>query len=235
MRMRGNWQYHMQVLTPLHIGSGQALLPFEYVTDKNLEQVVRVDIPRFFRLPGFPVQKYTAQVKQAGFNLQGDFRQAALKCPLYSIKTSGNLPELQNAGYDSQRILEHIREAGKPYVPGSSWALRSMLLRGMVNDHQEKYEADLQREIEQVEAMDPKGKNRKKAFFSNQPEQRLLGDQNRSLLRVVQVSDSSHLDLSALQLGCVKVLSQSQYAYRWKILGGGHSQPVQRGAPTVCY
>lgn len=222
MRMRGNWQYHMQVLTPLHIGSGQALLPFEYVTDKNLEQVVRVDIPRFFRLPGFPVQKYTAQVKQAGFNLQGDFRQAALKCPLYSIKTSGNLPELQNAGYDSQRILEHIREAGKPYVPGSSLkgALRSMLLRGMVNDHQEKYEADLQREIEQVEAMDPKGKNRKKAFFSNQPEQRLLGDQNRSLLRVVQVSDSSHLDLSALQLGCIKVLSQSQYAYCWKILGG---------------
>ena len=62
--MRGNWQYHMQVLTPLHIGSGQALLPFEYVTDKNLEQVVRVDIPRFFRLPGFPVQKYTAQVNR---------------------------------------------------------------------------------------------------------------------------------------------------------------------------
>ena len=142
---------------------------------------------------------------------------------------SGNLEELHNAGYDSQRILEHIREAGKPYVPGSSLkgALRSMLLRGMVNDHQENYEAGLQREIEQ--------KNRNKAFFSNRPEQRLLGNPNYSLLRVLQVSDSSHLDPSALQLGCVKVLSKSQYAYRWKILGGEKNTEDVSEATTVFF
>jgi CRISPR-associated protein Csm5 len=222
MRMRGNWQYHMQVLTPLHIGSGQTLLPIEYVIDKSQDQVIRVDIPRFFRLPGFPIQKYTSQVKQAGFNLQGDFRQAALKCPLYVIKAGGNLAELQSASYESQRILEHIREVGQPYVPGSSLkgALRSMLLRCIVKDHQINYEAGLQNEVEQVEFMDSRGKNRKKTYFSSRSEQRLLGDPNHSLLRVLQVSDSSRLDPSGLQLGCVKVLSQNQYTYRWKILGG---------------
>ena len=46
----------------------------------------------------------------------------------------------------------------------------------------------------------------------------VLGRTNRSLLRALQVSDSSTIEPSQLELGCVKILSLTQEGYAWKDL-----------------
>ncbi|MBO8169046.1 MAG: type III-A CRISPR-associated RAMP protein Csm5 [Thermoanaerobacteraceae bacterium] len=216
--MRGKMRYELEVLTPVHVGSGDRLLPSDYVIDSDSQTVVRVDMESMLRDSRFLVDRFIYAVKQQGFSLHKEFKNFALKHPKYRFTGPGTVAELTRyLGRSAGNILEHIKEGGKPYLPGSSLkgAIRSLLLRYLVSLNPLPYEEAI---ADQLKARREK-KNTKKEFFSTPAEERVLGRTNFSLLRALQVGDSSTIDPSDLELACVKVLSLVRRGFCWKDLG----------------
>lgn len=231
--MKGLYTYKLEALTPVHIGNGQKLLPSDYVIDRAESKVVRVNLPEMFRDRGFPFQRYIGAVKQPGFTLGNDYTRAGLQHPLYHLQAGENLNELVRVGgRPASFILEHIKETGKPYIPGSSikGALRSVLLRHLLGEYAEIYEQGVKTQIQRHYE-----RRQRKEFFSIPAEQRVLGDPNHSLLRILQVSDSSVIEGTKLSLGCVKILSLSRQGYRWKVLGSENNLDSYEDATPIFF
>jgi len=215
--MVGKLAYKIEVLTPVHVGSGQELSPSDYILDHNRQQVVRVNLSEMFKAKGFPINRFINAIKQPGFNLGREYGRVAALYPKYTLDAGENLAELSRwIGRPAGHIHEHIKDGGKPYIPGSSikGALRSVILRYLYGIYGSEYEESVRRQLAKH-----KEKRVRKEFFSSPAEKRILGDPNHSLLRLLQVSDSSVVDASEMSLGCIKVLTLGQRSFRWKVLG----------------
>jgi len=232
----GVMNYQIETLTPLHVGSGQKLLPADYVFDRANRAVVRVDLDALFRDRSFPIARYIEKVKETGFSMEREFHNSGLIYRKYELDAASNFSDLaDHLGQGAADILEQIKEGGRPYLPGSSikGAVRSLLLRTILkHDHEREIYC---RKLE--ETLRPPAGRRipPRNFFSSAAENRLLGQTNYSLLRVLQVGDSSLLASSNLELGCVRILSLTERGgYRWKDLGQGalRASGNQMGTPV---
>jgi CRISPR-associated protein Csm5 len=215
----GKLTYQIEVLTPVHVGNGRQILPPEYVLDSEARKIVRVDLDSLFREKGFPIVRYINAVRQPGFYLGSEFRTASVRHPLYQFKSGGNIHELSRyLRRSAGAFLEHIKDGGKPYLPGSSikGAIRSLILKYLLSSDRSDYEEELNRSIRLRK--EGKKEERQLKTFSTEAENLVLGRTNRSLLRALQVSDSSTIEPSQLELGCVKILSLTQEGYAWKDL-----------------
>lgn len=212
--MPGKLKYRLEVLTPVHIGSGQKLLPADYILDPETQEVIRVDLNALFSDRSFPVGRFIAAIKEPGFSLQRKFYQSGRMYPLYRLAAAETLNELnQHIGRPAGAILEHIKEAGQPYLPGSSLkgALRSLVVRYLIAQNPDPYEKRLRQNLQD--------KRSRKEFFSTSAEEGVVGNPNFSLFKSLQVSDSSTLNPNQLQLGCTRVLSLTRRGFCWKDLG----------------
>lgn len=135
----------MKVLTPVHIGTGQAYSPHEYVFHQGKKSgshyVVRIDMGKFFNsLDENQKKRYIEQVRtDNNFSLNKFFKDESIgnlqDIHRYLIHREKNvLPK------SISKIRECIRTADTPYIPGSSikGAIRTALLWKYFSDNPRK-------------------------------------------------------------------------------------------------
>ncbi len=185
-----NYRLEIEVLTPLHIGSGVTLKQgFDFEVRNNLTYRLNEDVILNDKWPDDPAQQRIF-LNQPLANLlePGDFAAH----PEYFRYTLRGAPALKE-------IRECIRDAhGRPYIPGSSLkgALRTALLRALTG-----------KRTFQRGDFGPSGKASEAKEAAKRLEQEQFGrDPNRDVLRAIHLSDSAPLSTAALTLQRVQMV-----------------------------
>lgn len=185
-----NYRLEIEVLTPLHIGSGVTLKQgFDFEVSNGLTYRLNEDIILADKWPSDPAQQ-RLYLNQPLANLleTGDYRAH----PEYFRYTLRGAPAMKE-------IREAIRDVqGRPYIPGSSLkgALRTALLRGLTS-----------KQVFQRGDFGPSEDPREAKAAASRLEKSLLGrDPNRDVLRAIQMSDSSPVSTAALTLQQVQMV-----------------------------
>lgn len=185
-----NYRLEIEVLTPLHIGSGVTLKQgFDFEVYNGLTYRLNEDIILADKWPEDPDHQRTFLNQPLAKLLETrDYREH----PEYFRYTLRGVPAMRE-------IREAIRDAyGRPYIPGSSLkgALRTALLRGLTD-----------KQTFQRQDFGPGGDPGKAKEAASRLEKSLLGpDPNRDVLRAVHVSDSSPVSTAALTLQRVQMV-----------------------------
>ncbi len=194
------WTVHIELLSPLHIGSGRVLVEgIDWraqggsVCVVDLEALLEVAFERArrrMRQSEKEAARAIAQMRledmvRAGYLREEDFAPGS---PLVRYRLQGKPA--------TDRIAEHVKDVyGRPYLPGSSLkgALRTVLAVGAVGNRPLPLEELVQRRRRREEAARPL-------------ERRLFGpDPNRDLLRALRVSDGDPVGVEHLRLERVSV------------------------------
>jgi CRISPR-associated protein Csm5 len=193
------WIAHIELLSPLHIGTGTDLLEgvdwiqhddYVYVADQNalLEAVFdrageegRSDAAIATAIAGMTLN----DLVEAGYLTKEDFAQDKKKSPLFRYRLRGT-PAMN-------QISEQIKDVyGQPYLPGSSLkgALRTVLAVGGATVQKLRF--------------DRLGRSR--SWAAQPVERELFGrNPNYDLLRALQVSDSGPVSPDQLSLERVNI------------------------------
>lgn len=187
------YRLDIEVLTPLHVGSGTKLLEgFDFARHKG--RIYRLNVDRIL------TDRWPDDERQQDLLLGQP--PAALLTPTdyrpdsdYFVYSLAGEPELRE-------VIEQIRDAqGRAYLPGSSLkgALRTGLLRGLIG----------QKTIIGRSEIGPGGGPREAVRAAKGIEEKWLGnDPNHDILRAVQVADSAPLPGAALKLQRVQMVPQ---------------------------
>jgi len=183
-RLGVNYVLDIEVLTPLHIGSGRKLVQgFDFAVQNAVTYRLNEDAILTDRWPDDPAlqRKFLGQ-PLADLLEPGDY-QAHPEYFRYSLRGEPAMRE----------IVECIRDVhGQPYLPGSSLkgALRTALLRA-ATDKQAFKRSDF----------GPGGGPNEAKQAAQGLEQKVLGrDPNRDILRALIVGDSQPIPMAALRL-----------------------------------
>jgi len=194
-------RYQIEMLTPVHIGSGNTLNRWDYVWIKgwvyviNLDQVLNhpkinpYELQNFMEDPGFSWEDYIKTVRI-------DPSEISYYKAKASQRPTGN-------------IKEHIKVHLKPYIPGSSLkgAIRTAFLWYMFKKFEDKnfLFSKIKEKIEEVKKQ--KDDRRKfyqaKSKFAQVIEKKFFGrSPNYDVFRCIYVGDSDPLE--NLEVGLVK-------------------------------
>lgn len=218
-----NLTYRLEVLTPIHIGSGQKILPSEYILDMRNRKLIRVNMDSFFTSSDFDFEGYLKRISRGQFYLGDYYLEQGVKNPKYELdarSSAGELSAFTNS--PSGSVNEFIKEAGRPYLPGSSLkgSIRSMVIRHLLRSDLGKrgrYESSLDGQLQEFE-------NRRRRiraeFFSTPAEHGMTGSPNKSIFRTILIGDSQPISQSEMNLEYVKVITlNTEGRYNWKRLG----------------
>lgn len=119
----------LQILTPVHIGSGEEISPIEYFIDQN--KFIRLDMDSLFQDEEFKkhIDDFIKE-SSAGNRYIGKIVDSQLlrKHPLYSLDIHQTAQEFLRTHQIS--IKAHIKSAGRVYIPGSS--LKGAILSAII-------------------------------------------------------------------------------------------------------
>ncbi|ODN29663.1 type III-A CRISPR-associated RAMP protein Csm5 [Fervidobacterium thailandense] len=199
------YRYEIEIITPVHIGSGNKIKAFEFGYDKERLYVLNVEkiAEEFPELTDEIVQvlmepdgsnnsnNLFALLKRKGVSNFQKFSKYAIKA--YNFRNYNGLRE----------FFEYIKTAGRPYIPGSS-------IKGCFMKELATFPAMQSRAIGILQSLskiqDPKERSKK----FEQESKRLLvdtfGDPRHSFGKLLRISDSTYLEVEALQLANVKIL-----------------------------
>jgi CRISPR-associated protein Csm5 len=190
------YQLDIEVLTPLHVGSGTKLLEgFDFARHNG--RVYRLDVDRILtdRWPDDAQQQELLMSQPpAALLTSKDFQSA----PAYFIYSLAGEPALRE-------IIECIRDAqGRAYLPGSSLkgALRTSLLRALIEREKaaiDESDVNWRHDDQRVDQAAKVADDRiEKKWLGNGP--------NDDLLRAVQISDTAPVPSAALKLQRVQMV-----------------------------
>ncbi|MCM8760081.1 MAG: type III-A CRISPR-associated RAMP protein Csm5, partial [Candidatus Omnitrophica bacterium] len=117
--------FRIRVLSPVHIGNGNAISPLEYFIENN--SFVRIDMDKLFNDPDFIPQMRTF-IDKAGFerNISKILSQNLYKKhPLYALSVHSSAK-----GSNPIEVREYIKSAGRVFIPGSS--IKGSILSGVM-------------------------------------------------------------------------------------------------------
>lgn len=197
---RSTWE--MEVLTPLHIGSGSVLTSFDYVYDERQKVLRVIDLEKLLAQPRVDPNDLARHYERRGFQVGQYLRDRGiapesveryrLPCP----RDPGNGP-----------VRAFVKTAlGKPYLPGSSLKglLRTAVLWRLLHHEREAFEkalSYLERAVRGDRSLPRSAQNRQwTGLYIERLAQALGPDPNRDLMRAVQIEDSAELPWEALEV-----------------------------------
>ena len=209
-------RYELEVISPVHVGSGRTISPIEYVVEDNF---YRVDMDMLFEDDRFDAEGFIEDAKGGAFYLGRFAPELAMEHVRYSLDISNSVKNnlCKSVYHPSGEIREFIKTKDLPYIPGSSMkgALRTAMLWKALKDPQIFQEAkDIIREQGKVNPKNA-GEGIEKLVFGRNP--------NYDLLRALQVSDSQITTMNNLELSKVVILSDTREGYGWKTFRGRRS------------
>ena len=191
-------KYYLQILTPVHIGSGETLNQIDgcYANGRWYP----IDLERVLAHPSTDLNALTSEMSRRDFRWQRYLSQRNVEPAEFSIYS---LPCPQSP--ETVEIREAIKTIdNRPYIPGSTLkgALRTALLGEILSVNDAVYEKS-QDHIDTLIDQGPRG-NPRREQPARQIEQLAFGkDPNHDLLRALQVSDTQPLQSDALEIGLV--------------------------------
>ncbi|AEH23201.1 CRISPR-associated RAMP protein, Csm5 family [Thermodesulfobacterium geofontis OPF15] len=232
-------------LSPLHIGDGEELIPFEYIEEDNKVKIYPFDyfIDKLYEtykepkdlLPKLIELKETAKngLKE---NLKDYFKKVKISIsPKYEITTKVGIPAENN-------IKTFIKNLEGPYIPGSEikGALRTVFLYGILKkdikrksqflNQLEKIKPEIEKLANVYDEREKKEEKRKvlesisklienlerEIFRANQE------DAQYDLFKAITVSDSFSISYNDLYIDAIRVLNSSRDLRSYsEILKGG--------------
>ena len=188
--------YQLQVITPVHIGSGETLNQIDGCYANG--SWYHIDLDKVLEHPSTNLNALTSEMADRNFRWQRHLQQHDADL---SELSAYSLPCPQSP--EEVEIREAIKSVGnRPYIPGSTLkgAIRTALLGEMLSKSNLVYDQSLQ-QLETTIDRGARGNPRRE-----QPGRRIESlafgkDPNRDLLRALQVSDTEPLESDALEIG----------------------------------
>lgn len=125
-------KYEIEVISPVHIGSGDTISPIEYVVG---DKFYRADMDRLFEDERFDTEGFIEDAK-AGALYLGAFNSELAKG---HVRYTLDISQSTRTSLRSSEVREHIKTKDDVYIPGSSikGAIRTVILWWVLkNDRQ---------------------------------------------------------------------------------------------------
>lgn len=222
-------KYQLEILTPVHIGSGETLNFMDGCYANR--RWYHIDLDKVLAHPSVDLNGLTSEMSRRDFRWERYLQQHNMepaKFAAYGLTCQQSPEEVE--------IREAIKTVdNRPYIPGSTikGALRTALLGEILSENDSIYDESL-RQLTSMIDQRPKGNPR-----SEQPARRIescaLGkNPNRDLLRALQVSDTMPLESDSLEIGMLWTLTLDQNAHLVQKVDRGRAyknfvQQIQRG------
>ena len=210
-------RYEIEVISPVHIGSGGVISPMEYVVG---DKFYRADMDKMFEDERFDTDRFIEDIEDAkgeAFYL-GRFAPALAKEHLrYALEisqtTRTNLQGL--IGKRSSEVREYIKTKDEVYIPGTSikGAIRTAILWWVLKNDQNKFNSAknyLENLVRSRDRVD-------KRWVDNGIEELVFGkDPTQDILKALQVSDTTAIDIEGLRIEEVRTLTTTPQGHNWK-------------------
>jgi len=220
--------YNAELLTlsPLHIGDGEELIPFEYITENGL-----VKVYPFYYFIDKLYETYSDKDLLPKINLLKDYARAGLIETLKEFTSSAKVElkpkyilKVRSIPGREDRIKTFLKNLEGPYLPGSEikGALRTVFLYGILQQSQglKKFFLDRLAETVKIAETQSKKEEQLKAFDNllrnleakvfRPGSSKEQNDAKYDLFKALQVSDSKALPFEIFYLDGVKTLNTSQ-------------------------
>ena len=198
-------KYQLQILTPVHIGSGETLNHIDGCYANG--RWYCIDLDRVLAHPATDINSLTSEMARRDFRWQRYLQQYNMdpeESSAYSLPCPQSPEEVE--------IREAIKSVGnRPYIPGSTLkgAIRTALLSEILNADDDIYYGS-RNQLETLIDQGPRGNPRRE-----QPARRIESaafgkDPNRDILRALQISDTEPLGSEALEIGMAWTVTLNQ-------------------------
>lgn len=189
-------KYQLEILTPVHIGSGETLNHIDgYYANGRW---YCIDLDKVLAHPSADISALTSDMGRRDFRWERYLQQHNMEpaeFAAYSLTCPQSPEEVE--------VREAIQTVdNQPYIPGSTLkgALRTALLGEILIDQDEVFK-ESQRELMKQVNQPPRG-NPRREQPARQIENRAFGkDPNHDLLRALQISDTAPLESNTLEIG----------------------------------
>lgn len=186
----------LEILTPVHIGSGDKYLAMDFVIKGN--KVVFIDSMKFFEeieKRGLNPIEIAKEIGKGEKSIE-DYVENLLSIKMKEVPFNGRTPR--------KEILMHIKSHGKPYIPGSSikGAIRTAILWKEIKDNKNLLNwifNHIENELRKKQYLQRKDLTRlddklEEKIFRKANLVEKKDDPKNDLLRAVIISDSTFLD-----------------------------------------
>jgi len=215
MSLVRSWEYAIMPLSPVHVGSGEALSRHEFTVEGD--RLTRYDVDAFLKLLAVKGEDLLDRYVTQGLEAVRDWlsREELDRCVLYRTAVSGN----------PRQVREQIADGlGRVYLPGSSLkgAIRTALAWSYL---QEGHAEGMHERALQGERREWAGQALMNEILGENP--------NLDLLRALRVFDSTPLSRDHLAVVETKVAALENGRLLW--FAGPHrpKQPkIERGVST---
>jgi len=207
-------KYELEVISPVHIGSGGTISPIEYVVEDNF---YRVDMDGLFEDDGFDTEGFIEDAKAGAFYIGRFDSKHAKEHVRYALDISQSartkLQELIDSR--SSEVREHIKTNDFVYIPGSSikGAIRTAILWGVLKNDPDKFNRAKRHLENLIRSNDRVDKKR----VADRIEKEVFGrDPTHDLLKALQVSDTNAVAAKSLKVEEVRTLTTTPQGHNWK-------------------
>lgn len=203
-------KYKIEILSPVHIGSGEEISPMEYVIDEKFH---RIDMEALFRDNDFNADDFIENSKFGSFYLGEFYADTGKRHILYTESISKDAKDYIINKKAS--IREFINTSGRVYIPGSSikGAIRTAIMwYALKNDNELFYEME-----DYLNEIINKKIKRSRKFAGKEIEKKIFGnDAKHDLMKALFISDSEIISQSYLGVEDIRILTTRMYGYGWK-------------------
>ena len=210
--------YELQVITPVHVGSGGTLNHIDGYYANN--RWYHVDLDKVLQHPSADINALTSEMSRRGFQWERYLSQRNIDIAdvsTYSLACSESPGEVE-----IREAIKGVRN--RPYVPGSTLkgAIRTALLEEILSENNDIYKQSLK----YLERDRQPARQIEKSAFGKDP--------NHDLLRALQVSDTTLVDSDSLEIGMAWTVTLNQNDRLVQKIDGGSEyknfvQQIQRG------
>lgn len=206
-------KYEIEVISPIHIGSGGTISPIEYAIE---DKFYRADMDRIFEDERFDTDKFIEGAKGGALYLGRFSPELAKEHVRYALdisqSTKTSIQEL--IGSRSSEVREYIKTKDEAYIPGSSikGAIRTAILWWVLKNDPDKFNMAknhleklvMSREVDKKRVDD----GIEKEVFGREP--------THDLLKALQVSDTNAVTVEKLKIEEVQTLTTTPRGHNWK-------------------
>ncbi len=198
-------KYQLQIITPVHIGSGETLNHIDgcYANDRWYH----IDLDKVLAHQSTDLNALTSEMAQRDFRWERHLREhnADLsELSAYSLACSQSPEEVE--------IREAIMTSGyHPFIPGSTLkgAIRTALLGEILSESDDIYGKSLN-QLENLIDQGSRGNPRREQPAKGIESLAFGRDPNRDLFRALQVSDTMPLGTNSLEIGMAWTVTLNQ-------------------------
>jgi CRISPR type III-A-associated RAMP protein Csm5 len=215
-------KYSLEIISPVHIGSGYRYSCSEFLIKDR--QLIRVKIDKIFEaLKGRQKEDFILSLEEPGFKLGEFLKNIDISIPNAAILYAATVPP----SIIPAEIVECVKTNYAPFIPGSSikGVIRTALLYHMIGE----YEA---RELRRI--LNYPNPKKIKGEADNMFHKLLAGTtknpSSSDLLRFLQISDSNCVN--QLEVMCEQILEGGYNGWSWYQKGGRAVQTYVEALPA---